>query len=125
MKTFLILGGIFIIIFVCLIPLRRDIAEYNTQKNGELISAIITDVPNCIGAKTKHFIKFQFDNNIYSKGIGAPCDQYKVGQTIQLKHRRGTDLFLYVDETKESEFISTAFLAIAGLAFIVIGIRRK
>ncbi|MGZ4012112.1 MAG: hypothetical protein ACXVLF_14225 [Flavisolibacter sp.] len=125
MKAFLIIGGIFIIIFLCIVPLKRDIAEYYTHRNGELITAVITDVPNCIGTKVKHFIKFRFDNSIYSKIIGAPCDQYKVGQEIQLKHTPGTDLFLYVNETKESELISTGLLAVAGLAFIVIGFKKK
>lgn len=125
MKTFLITGGIFITIFVCLVPLKRDIAEYDTQKNGELITAVITDVPNCIGMKVKHFIKFRFDNTVYSKKIGAPCDQYKIGQTIKLKHTPGTDLFLYVNETKESDFISTGLLTLTGLAFIIIGFKKK
>ncbi|MGN6399764.1 MAG: hypothetical protein ACTHMD_04885 [Flavisolibacter sp.] len=125
MKIFLIIGGIFIIIFICFVPLKRDIAEYNTQKNGELITGVITDVPNCIGTKVKQFIKFRFSNSIYSKRIGAPCEQYKIGQKIQLKHTPGTDLFLYVNETKEREFISTGLLAVAGLAFIVIGFKKK
>jgi hypothetical protein len=125
MKTFLILGGIFVVIFACLVPLNRDLREYDTQKNGQLITAVVVDVPSCIGARVQHFIKFRFDSKIYSKRIGAPCDQYKVGQTLKLKHTPGTDLFLYVNETKESEFVSTGLLVVAGILFIIMGIKKK
>ncbi len=125
MKKLLIIGGFFIIAFICLVPLRRDIAEYDTQKNGEIVVATIIDVPNCIGAKIRHQIKFMYDNEVFSKRIGAPCEQYKVGDSIRLKHTPGTNLFLYENETKEKEFISTGLLALAGITFIIIGFRRR
>ena len=125
MKLGLILGGVFIIVFICIVPLKRDIDEYNVQKTGIEVDAIITDVPNCFGTKVKHFLKFKFENSIYSKRVGAPCDQYKRGQVIRLKHEPGTDIFLYLNETKESEFVATAAMAIFGILLIIIGIKKK
>ena len=118
MRLGLILGGIFIIVFICIVPLKRDIDEYNVQKTGQEVEAIITDVPNCIGTKVSHFLKFKFENKIYSKRVGAPCDQFKPGQVIRLKHKAGTDIFLYMNEKKESEFAATGAMAAIGILFI-------
>lgn len=125
MKIFLILGGIFIVLFMCIVPVKRDIDEYHVQINGKEVEAIITKVPNCFGTKNSHFLEFKYENSIYSKRVGAPCDHYKVGQVLKLKHEPGTDIFLYVNETKESEFLASGVLAIVGIVLIVLGIKRK
>jgi hypothetical protein len=125
MKTFLIVGGFFIIIFVCLIPLPRDIAEYNTQRNGITVNVMITKVPNCIGTRISQYIKFRYNNEIYSKRVGAPCDEYRVGSILKLKHTPDTDIFLYENEKKEKEFVSAGLLALAGFTFIIIGFKKR
>ena len=125
MKPFLILGGLFLIIFVCTIPLNHHIDEYKTQKNGQLINTIITYVPNCIGTKTRHFLKFKYNGKIYSKDIGRPCEEYKIGDKLILKHIDGTTVFLYENEKIEKEFISFGILAALGLFFIFYGLKKK
>jgi len=126
MKISLIIGGLFIIIFICIIPLKRDIQEYNIQKNGELVTVTITYLPNCIGTKVRHFMKFTYSGEKFDKAIGCGlAENYRIGEVIRLKHIEGTDIFLFENETKEGEFISTLLLGILGIVFIVIGLRKK
>lgn len=126
MKLFLILGGLFIIIFICIIPLNRDIQEYNVQKNGELVTATITYIPMCIGTKIRYFMKFTYAGQEFDKKVGcAFSDTHRVGETIKFKHIDGTDIFLFESEKIETEFIATGLLALFGIVFIIIGTRRK
>jgi hypothetical protein len=125
MKISLITGGLFIIIFICLIPLKRHIVEYDTQKNGQSIIVTITYVPNCFGSKIRHYLKFRYENKIYSKVIGKPCEEYRIGETLNLKHTKGTSIFLYENEKIETEFISFGLLTIFGLFCIIYGFKRK
>jgi hypothetical protein len=106
--------------------LGRDIKEYDVQKNGELITVTITYIPNCIGSKIKYFMKFTYAGREFDKKVGCGfADTHKIGETIKLKHTDGTDIFLFENENKETEFISTTLLAVLGISFIVIGAKRK
>lgn len=126
MKILLIIGGLFIIIFICIIPLGRDIQEYEVQKNGELVTATITYIPICSGTKIKYFMKFVYAEQEFDKKVGCGfAETHKVGDTIKLRHKDDTDIFLFENERKETEFISTGLLAVLGIAFIVIGVKRK
>ena len=126
MKPFLIFGGLFIIIFICIIPLSRDIKECNIQKNGDLVTATITYIPHCIGAKIMYFMKFTYEGKVFDKKVGCGyADTYKIGDRIQLRHIDGSDIFLFENEKVEKEFISSGILAVLGITFIVMGVRRK
>lgn len=126
MKVLLIVAGLFFIIFVSIIPLGRDIKEYDVQKNGQLITATITYIPNCIGSKIKYFMKFTYAGQEFDKKVGCGFgDTHKVGETIKFKHTDGTGIFLFEKEKIQFEFISTGLLAFLGIVFIVIGARRK
>ena len=120
----LIYGGL-ILLFIGLVPLKRHFSEYEVQKNGEIITAIIVNVPNCFGTKIRHFLKFRYNNKIYSKTIGKPCEEYKVGETLYLKHIEGIDIFLYEDEKVEWEIASFLILAVSGLGCIIFNLKRK
>ncbi|MCC6288584.1 MAG: hypothetical protein IT249_11935 [Chitinophagaceae bacterium] len=125
MKLFLILGGLFIIIFICII-LNRDIQEYNVQKKGELVTATITYIPNCLGTKIRYFMKFTYAGQEFDKKVGCGfSDTHRVGETIKFKHIDGTDIFLFGSEKIETEFIATGLLALFGIVFFIIGTRRK
>lgn len=126
MKLFLIIGGLLMIIFFCLVPLKRDIQEYKVQKTGEIVKATITYIPNCIGTKSNQFMKFTYAGSEFDKSVGcAFSDTHKVGDTINLMHNDGTDIFLFETENKESEFISAGLFAIIGISFIIMGARKK
>lgn len=125
MKLFLIIGGLFILVFVCIIPLSNDIEEYNVQQNGELVTATITYIPICNGTKVKYFMKFIYAEQEFDKAVGCDfADTHKVGETIKFRHKDGTDIFLFESENKESEFIAVGILAILGVVSIFIGLRR-
>lgn len=114
------------LVFVCLVPLKRDIQEYNTQKNGKLVTATITHIPICSGTKVKYFMKFTYDGQEFDKRVGCGfADTHRVGETIVLRHTDSTDIFLFENENKETEFASTGLFAILGIAFVVIGARKK
>ena len=126
LKPFLIVGGFFIIIFLCIIPLKRDIQEYAVQENGDIVTARITYIPNCIGSKIKYLMKFSYAGEQFDKKVGCSfADTHKVGELIKLKHTEGIDIFLFETENKKTEFISMAILALFGISFIVIGLRQK
>ncbi len=71
MKLFLIIGGLFMVIFICIVPLKRDIQEYNVQQTGEIIKATITYIPICIGTKSSQFMKFTYAGNEFDKSVGC------------------------------------------------------
>jgi hypothetical protein len=126
MKSFKIFGGLFILIFICLVPLRRKLNEYDTQKNGDLVTATITYIPICLGTKNKYFMKFMFAGQIFHKKVGCGfSDRHKVGDTIKLRHSPGTDIFLFDTEKLETEFISVGLLALFGIFCIISGVRGK
>jgi len=120
----LIIGSLFMIIFICVIPLKRHLLEYEIQKNGDLVKGIITYVPGCLGIPNKH-IRFRYENATYSKRIGGkPCEELKVGDSILLKHLEGTNIFLYEKEDIRTELLSMGIVLLAGIAFIVIGLKK-
>ena len=123
---FLILGGLFILIFICIIPLNRNIQEYNIQKNGNLVTVTITNIDNSFGTRTRSFIKFIYAGKLFEKRQGSAFGKgHKVGDKIKMKHTEGSSIFLFENEKIEEEFIASAILAIFGFILIVMGIRRK
>jgi hypothetical protein len=125
MKYLLLIGGA-CMFFIGVIPLKRKFTEYDTQKNGEIISATITHIPDCFGTGIKHFLEFKYANTVYSKRIGEKsCEDYKRGEVLKLKHIEGTTVFLYENEKIGSQFISLGILTILGASFIIYGLRKK
>lgn len=127
MKLFLIIGGLFIIAFICIIPLSRDIQEYNVQKNGELITATITYIPICSGTKAKYSMKFAYAGQEFTKTVGCGfANSHKAGDMIKLKHLNGIDdIFLFENENKKNDFIADGLLGILGVTLIISGVRKK
>lgn len=126
MKLFLIIGGFFILIFTCIVPLKEDIQEYDVQQNGVFVRVTITYIPICLGTKTSPFMKFKYDGTEYAKRVGCNFPEFhNVGEIITLKHIDNTDIFLFENEKKETEFIATGLLGILGIIFIIKGVRKK
>jgi hypothetical protein len=121
----LILGGL-VLIIIAVLPLRNHLSEYETQKHGEFVKAVIIAAPTCLGARIKHWVKFRYNNEIHSKTTGGKaCEDFKVGDTLTLKHTEGTDIFLYDTETVESEFVAFGLLGVMGIIFMVLGFKKK
>jgi hypothetical protein len=126
MKMLLILGGLFILIFICIIPLSRKIQEYNIQKNGKIVTVTITKIQNPFGTRTRSFIKFIYEDKLFEKRQGRAFEKgHKIGDKIKMKHTEGSDIFLFENEKIEEEFISSAILGVLGIVFIVMGIPRN
>ncbi|MFT3844075.1 MAG: hypothetical protein QM725_03405 [Lacibacter sp.] len=127
MKVFYIISGLFLVVFLCLIPFPRHIKEYDVQKNGTLVDVRIENLPgNCTGTKIKYFMKFMYSGQRLSKKISCHfAETHKVGDIIKLKHIEGTNIFLFENEKVESEIISLIILGIAGVGFIMYGVKQK
>lgn len=126
MKLFLIIGGLFIIIFICLLPLPRKISEYRVEKSGKIISATISYIPHCYGTKVKYFMRFVYNGEEFDKKVGCGFgDNHKAGDIIKLNHNEGKDIFLFENEKIEQDFFSTIGLALLSLFLIIYGLKRK
>lgn len=124
-----IIGGI-IFWFLALIGLKNDIDSYTVQNNGQMISVKITYIPNCIGTKVKHHLRFQYVENgevkEYSKQIGGGlCDKLVVGQELKMKADLSKKIFLYEFEDVRSEFYASGLFGITGLVCIIFGLRKR
>lgn len=112
-------------VFVSIIPLKRDVEEYRVQKNGEVIEATITYLKDCVGSKTNYFMKFAYNGQEYDKSVRCGFENtHKVGENILLKHKPGTGIFLFRNEKKEKEFVSSGLLILLGILSIGFGIKK-
>lgn len=126
MRAFYILSGLFLLIFVCLIPLPRHFQEYKVQTQGQLVNVQLTYVPYSVGCKIKYSMKFVYAGNEYSKKVGCNFDEtHKIGDIIRLKHLEGTDLFLFPEENITKEFFAFGALALFGVFLVIYGSRKK
>jgi hypothetical protein len=117
---------LFLIVFVSIIPLKRDIEEYQVQKNGKIIEATITYLKDCIGSKTYYFMKFAYNGQEYDKRVRCGFENtHKVGETILLKHESGKNIFLFENEKREKEFVSSGLLVLLGIFLIGFGIKKR
>jgi hypothetical protein len=126
MRVWYILSGLFIIIFICLIPLKRHFQEYRVQTQGKIINVRLTYVPHSIGCKIIYSAKFVYEGKEHSKKVGCTFDEtHKVNDVIQLKHIEGIDIFLFPEENITKEFIASGALAAFGIFLIIYGNRKK
>ncbi len=71
-------------------------------------------------------MEFIYSGQKFDKKIGCGlAENYKIGEVIKLRHIEGIDIFLFENETKEREFIANGVLAILGITFIFIGLKKK
>ena len=118
MRLIYLLGGI-LFLFIPLFSLKYKLDLYHVQENGVLVSAVLTEVPNCQGTKTNPSIKFTCQGGKYSKKVGCNyADDHKSGDTILLKTIQGSNLFLFEHESAGMELIAMAALALLGVFFV-------
>ncbi|MBV4355797.1 hypothetical protein [Pinibacter aurantiacus] len=122
MKLFLIIGGLFLIIFTGLVPLPRKIQEYKTQKEGEIVETVVIRVESCVNHKA--LLIFKYNDQRYDKWIDCNID-YKKGDILRLKHLEDSDIFLFEQEDVTRQFIASGFLIVFGLIFVVKGFKYK
>lgn len=122
MKFFFIISGFFILIFICLVPLKTKIAEFDVYKNGELVPVAF---PNPIGAKVSHPLKFTYLGNGYSIMIkGTLAEKHKVGDTILMRHKDGNAIFLLPTKNMYFELFAIGTLAVFSIFLIAYGLKK-
>jgi len=122
MKLFLIIGGLFLIIFIGLIPLPRKIQEYKTQKEGEIVETVVVRVESCVNHRA--LLIFNYNDNRFDKWIGCNND-FKKGDTLKLKHLEDSNIFLFEQEDVTGQFIAYGLLILLGLIFLAKGLKYK
>jgi hypothetical protein len=126
MRVWYVLSGLFIILFICIIPLNRHFQQYRVQTQGKIINARLTYVPHSLGCKIKYSAKFVYGGREYAKKVGCNFDEtHKVGDAIQLKHIEGADVFLFPEENITKEFIASGALAVFGIFLIIYGSKKQ
>jgi hypothetical protein len=126
MRIWYVLSGLFLIIFICLLPIKQHLQEFKVQMQGTLVNAQITYVPHPIGCKLRYSMKFIYEGEEYSKSVRCNFDDtHKVGDIIQLKHIEGADMFLFKDENIITEFLAFAALFLFGFFLIIHGSKKK
>ncbi len=122
MKAILLIGGLFLIVLP-LFSLRDKLAQYETQKNGQIVSATITRVPDCKGT-TGGFMEFDYQGKLYSKKVSCRfSDNHQQGDAIRLKYLDKTGMFLFEQEHMEGELVAFGILPIIGVICIICGLR--
>ena len=110
-------------IVVPLLSLRHKLAEYETQKNGQIINAMITRVPDCQGEEVG-FMEFRYQGQRYSKEVSCSfSDRHKRGDTIRMKHLAKTGIFLLEQEHKEGELVAIGILPIVGVISVIFSLK--
>jgi hypothetical protein len=115
MRRFYLFGG-FIVLFICIVPLKRKFSEYQVQTHGDLVDVLITKLRPSIGCKILYPFDFEFNGVQYSKKAGCNFhDQHRVGEQIKMRHLDGQDIFLLPTEDVRKEFAAFGVLLLFGI----------
>lgn len=121
----LIVGGLLLVI-MSIVLLPRKLQEYNTYKSGDLVFITVLGLPNCEFGYRNKFIIIQFERKSYS--LRTKCKYTRSlhrGQSIQMLHADGTDIFLFPKEDQTLELVSNFAIGIVGIVIILIGTFKK
>jgi|688.fasta_scaffold1108982_1 hypothetical protein len=115
MRRFYLLGGA-IILFICVMPLKRKLSEYQVQTQGDLIDVVITKLRPSVGCKIRYDFDFEFNGAHYSKTAGCHFhNQHRVGELLKMRHIDGQDIFLFPTEDVRMEFVAFGSLLLFGI----------
>ncbi|WP_316839140.1 hypothetical protein [Pedobacter gandavensis] len=102
-------------------------AEFNSLevlKKGKIVKMEIIDKPAlCLGTKIKWMVKLKFQDKIFPKQVsGAFCEEYAVGQEVEMRYLDGSDIVLFPKEGVLGEFIASGLIGLAGLGLLLKGV---
>jgi len=92
--------------------------------NGKDVYAVIVANDGCSGSRSS-MIKFKYDNHIYIKRIYKDYCNSQIGDKVLMRYDKKSDNLLYVGEDVEEELAISYLLLIVGVAFAVIGWKKK
>jgi hypothetical protein len=120
MRAFYLIIGLGGLVFISF-GIPSLISEYKTQKEGTIVTVLLTKVP-----QGKGFAEFEFKGNIYSKKVDAAFHKhYQAGELLKMKHLAGSKQFLFEKEKVEGDLISIGIFVLVCLLLVIKGLRTK
>lgn len=126
MKNTYILIGI-ILIIGSIFFVRAEFGRLKVLRQGKIVKMEIVEKPNsCLGTKVKWMMKLKLENDIFSKQIsGAYCEEHHLGEIVEMRYLKGSEIVLFPKEGVTMEFISSIVIGILGLGLLLNSLLRK
>ncbi|OYU94787.1 MAG: hypothetical protein CFE21_13940 [Bacteroidetes bacterium B1(2017)] len=124
MLKFKILG--IVLIFFFLIGIKTSYQEIQVKKEGKLVSVVVADKHNGGGRSTSRFLDFQFHNKQYDVKVSeSDYQNIGVGQTIQVLHKNGVEIFVMPYSNVWIEFVIGILCFLVGVFFMFYKPKKK
>jgi hypothetical protein len=118
--------GVLVFIF-SIIWLIKNHKIFNLENNGTLVYMKIIEKPQtCLGTRAKYNMKLDYNGEIFVKQVASSiCDQYQVGDRIQMKYLRGYNQVLYPKENFTVDYGIGILFALSGVSLVIYGFVKK
>ncbi|MBX9732444.1 MAG: hypothetical protein K2X37_00120 [Chitinophagaceae bacterium] len=114
MKFLFVTGIIFFLGSIALFFSQYDTLD--VERKGKIVKMRIEELPrSCIGAKVRYFVKYSYNGKVYEKATrGDFCQRHYVGELIDMKFLKGSDVILRPGESVMLNLLSLVFLGLFG-----------
>ena len=123
-----VVGGV-LILMIALASLVKGIDQYKLTTRNETVVVKVVDCYKQTNYRSRYFLKFKYDNQIYTKRIkGVQFQNLKKVDSLKLLTNRERNEFIFVDELKrDNGFVYSFIFFVAGVIIIRYGyiLRRK
>ena len=123
-----VVGGV-LILMIALASLVKGIDQYKLTTRNETVVVKVVDCYKQTNYRSRYFLKFKYDNQIYTKRIkGVQCQRLKKVDSLKLLTNQERNEFIFVDELKRNNgFVYSFIFFVAGVIIIRYGyiLRRK
>ena len=117
------------ILMIALASLVKGIDQYKLTTRNETVVVKVVDCYKQTNYRSRYFLKFKYDNQIYTKRIkGVQFQNLKKVDSLKLLTNRERNEFIFVDELKrDNGFVYSFIFFVAGVIIIRYGyiLRRK
>ena len=123
-----VVGGV-LILMIALALLVKGIDQHSLTTRNETVVVKVVDCYKQTNYRSRYFLKFKYDNQIYTKRIkGVQFQNLKKVDSLKLLTNRERNEFIFVDELKrDNGFVYSFIFFVAGVIIIRYGyiLRRK
>lgn len=127
MRLFFTIVGLFFI-FLFVTGIFQSMKELENYKNGILVEMKITEILGaCVGTKSKNHMKVEFRENVFIKRIPSDyCKDHNIGEWVELKYVKGSDIILLPEENPYLELFSSIAFGVFGFGIVIwFGLLKK
>jgi hypothetical protein len=120
MKLFYLISGVLVLTFSTF-WLFANLKLFDLEKSGTIVKMKIIDKPRtCPGTRAKYNMKVEYNGKVFIKEIASSvCEQYQVGDYIEMKYLKGEDQILYPHESFTFQFVEGVIFALLSVALII------